>query len=139
MGGQRRLKKNCEDCEKLANPDNYPKGARVRIAEAFDCENCEVMEHQPIEENQNVLDLYDALPQNYEGSGGFRQVSATDIRFILELFEVNKDLWYDYYQKIAYLHSEVVRASLKTRDKKRKEEEAQRKWKAQRSKASRFH
>lgn len=138
MGGLRRLKKNCEQCEKLANPDNYPKGARVRIVEAFDCENCEVMEYQPIEENQNIVDLYDALPQNYEGSSGLRQVSATDIRFILELFEVSKDLWYDYYQKITYFHGELVQASLRAREKKRKMDEMTRKWKAG-LKSSRAH
>ena len=139
MGGLRRLQRDCKICEKLADRDNYPKGARVKIVEAYDCDNCEVMEYQPTVENQNVVELYEALPQNYEGSGGLRQVSATDVRFILELFEVNKDLWYDYYQKIIYFHGELVRVDLKVREKKRKGDEATRKWKNQRLKASRAH
>jgi len=138
-GGLRRLQKDCKKCEKLGDPDNYPKGVKVRIAGVYDCENCEVMEYQPIVENQNVVELYDALPQNYEGSSGLRQVSATDVKFILELFEVNKDLWYDYYQKIIYFHGELVNASLKVCEKKRKEDEAIRKWKAARQKAQRTH
>lgn len=138
MGGLRRLQKDCKKCEKLGNPDNYPKGVKVRIAGIFDCKNCEVTKHQPTEENQNIIELYDALPQNYESYSGLRQISAIDVRFILELFEVSKDLWYDYYQKIVYYHGELVRASLEVRKEKQKADEATRKWKAQ-LKGSRTH
>lgn len=135
MGGLRRLQRDCKTCEKLADRDNYPKGARVKIVEAYDCDNCEVVKYQPIAENQNVVELYEALPQNYDGYSGLRQVSANDVRFILELFEVDKDLWYDYYQKIIYFHGELVKANLKVHEKKQKESEATRKWKNQRLKA----
>lgn len=135
----RKLGKDCKQCEKLADPDNYPKGTAVRIPGIYDCENCIVMEYQPTLENQNVVDLYNALPQNYEGYSGLRQISATDIKFVLELFEVDKGLWSDYYQKLVYFHRELLGASLEIRKKKQKEEEAKRKWKSQRLKAHRAH
>lgn len=139
QGGLRQLGKSCEQCEKLADPDNFPKGVAVKIPGVYDCENCIVMEYQPIPENQNVIDLYNALPQNYEGYSGLRQISATDIKFVLELFDVDKGLWDDYYQKIMYFHSELMKASLEVRKKKQKEEEAKRKWKKRRQKAHRTH
>ena len=63
MGGLKQLGKSCKQCEKLANPDNFPKGVRVKIKGVYDCENCEVMEYQPIPENENVVELYNLLPQ----------------------------------------------------------------------------
>lgn len=133
----RKLGKDCKQCEKLADPDNYPRGAAVKIPGVYDCENCIVMEYQPTLENQNVIDLYNALPQNYEGYGGLRQINAVDIKFVLELFEVDEKLWYDYYQKIVYFCNELMSASLKVREGKRKAEEAKRKWKKGRHKARR--
>lgn len=139
QGGLRKLGKDCEQCEKLADPDSYAKGSAVKIPGVYDCENCIVMKYQPSAENQNVVDLYNALPRNYEGYGGFRQISATDIKFVLELFEVDEKLWSDYYRKLIYFHSELLEAELKVRGKKQKEEEAIRKWKSQRLKAHRTH
>lgn len=98
------VKKNCEDCEKLDNPDSFAKGVRAKIAGVFDCENCVVTEHLPIQENENIVILYNSLPQNYEGHTGIRIISTADIRFVLEIFSVPEELWDDYYQKILYFH-----------------------------------
>jgi len=133
LGGLRKFAKSCEQCEKLANPDNFPKGVRVRIEGVYDCENCEVFKSQPMPENENVVELYNALPKVYDGMSGMQIITASDIKFVFEVYDVHKDLYFDYYQKIVYLHSGIIEARSKVQEKERKREEAERKWKESRS------
>lgn len=120
--GAKRVKKTCEQCEKLANSVNFPKGVRARIAGVYECDTCEVTKHQPLPENENIVTLYNALPQNFDGYSGIRLISATDIKFVLELFEVYEDLWSDYYQKLLYFHSQYTERAIKEREAHRKAE-----------------
>ena len=139
LGGLRKLVRDCDRCEQLANPENYPKGVRVRIAEAFDCDNCEVTKYQPIVENENILELYNALPQNYDGYSGLRILDANAIKFLFELFEVPKELQDSYYMRLVYLHGEVVEASSKAREKEKKRQDDVRKWKNRGLKSHKIH
>lgn len=139
MGGHRRLVRDCEKCERLANPENYPKGAQVKIVEAFDCNTCEVTKYQPTLENENILELYNSLPQNYDGYSGLRILDANAVKFLFELFDVPRELQDSYYLRLIYLHGEVVEASSKARNKEIKRKEDIRKWKAKKLKSHRTH
>jgi len=131
-------KKNCKDCKKLANPDSFQKGVRVRIAGVMDCENCEVTKSQPIESNENIIELYNALPENYDGFSGLRIISATDIKFVLELWDVSEGLWDGYYTRLLYFHTEYMRKYIEER-KAEREFEAWRKKGLQNLKSRRVH
>lgn len=140
-GGLRKSKKNCDDCKRLRNPDNFAKGSAVKIFEAFDCDNCEVKKAQPIPENENILDLYNSLPHNYDGYTGLRILDVNAIQFLFKVFDVGEDIQDDYYKKLIYLHGEIVTVNEKVREQENKKKEAERKWKEERSrmKSKRFH
>ena len=129
MGGLEKHTKSCEQCDKLGNPDNFPKGVRARIKGVYDCEDCEVMKSQPIPENENAVALFEALPKVYDGMSGLQNITASDIKFVFEVWDVPEELYFDYYQKIVFLHLETIRAKLKAQEKKTKNEEATREWK----------
>ena len=116
--GVKGLGKSCEQCRSLLDLSGFEKGARVRVV--LDCENCPVMKARPLPENENIVILYNALPKNYDGFSGQRIVTASDIKFILELYEVPKELWSEYYHKLLFFHEQVLIAL--SREKKRKEE-----------------
>jgi len=124
----RKNKKDCKQCEKLANPNAYAKGSRVRIAGVFDCKNCEKIKSKPISDNRNVLDLYNALPRRFDYSG-IKVITAVDIKFIFELFEVPEELRSDYYQRIVFFHNALVDACVKTEKKESKRRDAIASWK----------
>jgi len=130
-GGARRLSKSCEDCKKLSDPDSFARGARVKIFEAGDCENCDVRKSAPITENENVIEIYDALLARYDGFSGLKVIGTTDVLAVMRMFEVPEELWDDYYLKIAYYHAEVMKANLLASEKRKKREESVRKWKEQ--------
>lgn len=112
------VKKDCETCKKLSDPKQFKKGAKVR--HVMDCENCEVFLSQPIPENENVVELYNALPLNYDGMSGQRIITTGDIKFIFDLYRVPKDLRYEYYHKIMYLAEQIFLANIE----KQKKEDA---------------
>lgn len=108
----RKNKRTCKQCIKLADPKSFAKGSRVRIAKVFDCKNCEVTKARPLSANTNVLELYNALPRRFDSSG-IKVITAIDVKFVLELFEVPKGLWHDYYQRIIFFHNCLVEACVK--------------------------
>ena len=128
-GGARRLSKSCEDCKKLSDPDSYAKGARVRIFEASDCENCETRKSSPIIENENIIAIYDAMLERYDGFSGTKVISTMDVMAVMEMLEVPEEVWDDHYTRIAYYHSEVMRASVKASERKKKKGEDAEAWK----------
>ena len=103
------FEKRCEDCKALSDPNSFARGANVRYEP--DCSKCEVVLKQPIEANLNIIELYNILPANFEGFSGLRQMSATDISFLFDLYKVNKEKRYDYYQRLVYLQSQIIVAN----------------------------
>jgi len=140
-GGLKKSKKNCDDCRRLRDPESFAKGSAVKIFEAFDCEKCEVKKGQPVPENENILELYNSLPHNYDGYTGLRILDVNAIKFLFEIFDVGKDIQDDYYRKLVFLHGEIVDASEKVREQEAKKKEAERKWREEKSrmKSKRFH
>jgi len=140
-GGLKKSKKNCEDCKRLRDPDSFAKGVAARIFEAFDCDNCEVKKAQPLEANENILELYNSIPHNYDGYTGLRILDVNAIKFLFEVFDVGKNIQDDYYRKLVYLHGEIVAANEKVREQEEKKREADRKWKEEKSrmKSKRLH
>jgi len=140
-GGLKKSKKNCEDCKRLRDPESFAKGSAVKIFEAFDCEKCEVKKGQPIPENENILELYNSIPHNYDGYTGLRILDVNAIKFLFEIFDVGKDIQDDYYRKLVFLHGEIVEVSEEVRKQERKKEEAERKWREEKSrmKSKRYH
>jgi len=134
-GGLRKSKKNCDDCKRLRDPDSFAKGSTVKIFEAFDCDNCEVKKGQPIPENENILDLYNSLPHNYDGYTGLRILDVNAIQFLFKVFDVDENIQDDYYMRLVYLHGEIVTANEEVRKQEREKAEMDRKWKESRAKA----
>lgn len=118
----------CEQCEKLGSQDSFAKGSKVKIKGVYDCENCEIFKSQPIWENENILELYNALPSNFDGATGERLFSASDLKFLFELYEVPEELWYDYYQRILFLHNELLKLSRDKREKDTKKKQEAKDW-----------
>ena len=110
--------KDCKTCQLLGKQSSFAKGTRVRIFEAFDCAKCEVTLNQPIQENENIIELYYALPQNYDGFSGFKIITASDIKFLFHLYEVQEGLWDDYYHRLMYFHRCFLEERQKTDEKK---------------------
>ena len=125
----KKSKKTCEQCRKLSNPKSFAKGSRVKSAWVFDCKNCEVLKARPSPDNFNILELYEALPRRFDSSG-IKVITASDIRFVFEVFEVSKALWSDYYQRIVYFHNSLVGVYNKEREKELKLKQAADLWKA---------
>jgi len=140
-GGLKKSKKNCEDCKRLRDPESFAKGSAVKIFEAFDCEKCEVKKGQPIPENENILELYNSIPHNYDGYTGLRILDVNAIKFLFEIFDVGKDIQDDYYRKLVFLHGEIVEINEKVRKIEAEKREQDRKWKEQlaKAKSKRYH
>ena len=116
--GVKGLGKSCEQCRSLLDPSGFEKGARVKVV--LDCENCPVSKARPLPENENIIILYEALPRNYDGITGRRIVTASDIKFILELYEVPRELWSEYYHKLLFFHEQVLLAVSREEERKTK-------------------
>jgi len=79
----------------------------------LDCENCYVNTCRPIEDNEIILELYDQLPFVFDGMTGIRIVSAADVKFVFEIFDISRDLWDDLYQRIMYYQNVITETELK--------------------------
>lgn len=126
--GAKKKKYDCEKCQKIKASKPFQKGARVRVAEMFDCNTCEVMKHQPIHENENIVELYNALPGEF---------TAKDVEYVFHLFEVPEGLRFDYYQRIVFLHAHFMKAREKQLKKTSTEQDDIEKWKEEKRLASR--
>lgn len=102
------------------SPTSFQKGAKVHIAEAFDCANCEVTLSQPIQDNENILDLYDSLPQKFDSMSGVKDMSADGVRFVFNLYGIHHDLQEDYYNRLMFFHREFLNARERREKKKNK-------------------
>jgi len=120
--GAKKNKKDCKICKQLQNPEAFEDGAQVRIAGIGDCKNCEVMKNQPIRENQNIVDLYNAMPRE----GG---VTVKDMHSLFEIYDIPQELWFDYYQRLLFLHNTMSDARSKEYKKVMDEKDAAAKWK----------
>ena len=107
------------------SPTSFQKGAKVHIAEAFDCANCEVTLGQPISDNENIIDLYDSLPQKFDSFSGLKDMSAEGVKFVFETYDVHPDLWEDYYNRLMFFHRSVLNIKAKREKRKHKLEEQQ--------------
>jgi len=123
-----KTRKNCKLCAKLANPANYPKGAKVHIAGVYDCDNCPVMKAQPIPENENIIELYNALPIRYDPVTRTRIVTTADIKFIFALYQVSEDLHFDYYTRLMYFFQVMSVSASKMAEKTAKEQQENMAW-----------
>jgi len=117
-------KRTCKDCERLADPKSYEAGARVRIAEVYDCENCEVTKTQPSLANYPVIELYNSLPRVFDGMSGALQFSTVDIKFVFSIFDVPQELWDEYYFKMMHFHECLLDAEAEKRKKQKASDEA---------------
>jgi len=122
-------RKNCKLCAKLANPANYPKGSKVRIAGVYDCENCPVMKAQPIPENENIIELYNALPLRYDPVTRIRIVTVEDIKFLFDIYQVPEDLQFDYFTRLTYFFRVMTDSALRMNEKLAKEQQDNVRWK----------
>jgi len=109
----------------FGSPTSFQKGAKVHVAEAFDCANCEVTLSQPIQDNENILELYQSLPQKYDAFSGIKEMSADGIQFVFQVYGIHVDLWEDYYNRLMFLHSALLDAKDRREKKKKKMEDAQ--------------
>lgn len=125
-------KRSCETCAMFRSPTSFIKGAKVYVAEAFDCANCEVTKGQPITENENIIELYDSLPQKYDSFSGSKDMSAEGIKFVFQIYDIHPDLWEDYYNRIMFFHRAFLDARDKKEKKKQKMQEIMEKSKAKR-------
>lgn len=123
-----KTRKNCKLCAKLANPANYPKGAKVHIAGVYDCDNCPVMKAQPILENENIIELYNALPIKYDPVTRARIITITDIKFIFTLYQISEDLYFDYYTRLMYFFKVMSSSENKMVEKAAKEQQENTAW-----------
>lgn len=122
-------RKNCKLCARLANPANYPKGAKVHIAGVYDCDSCPVMKAQPIPENENIIELYNALPIRYDPVIRVRIVTIADIKFLFILYQIPEDLWFDYYTRLMYFFRIMTSNESKMTEKAMKEQQKNAAWK----------
>jgi len=76
----------------------------LRIGELEDCSKCPVALSQPIEGNDVILDLYEKMPQNFDGTTGLRVITAMDVLTVFRLFHVRRKLWDDYYMRLMHFH-----------------------------------
>jgi len=128
--GAKGSRKTCKQCRQLQDPKAFEDGAQVKIAGVGDCKNCEVMKNSPITRNENIIALYNALPRE----GG---VTVKDMHALFEIYEVPQELWFDYYQRLLFLHNTMLEAREKEYKRKASEETATKKWKEQRFSATR--
>lgn len=128
--GARGSRKTCKQCRKLQDPKAFEDGAQVKIAGIGDCKNCEVMKNSPIGRNENIVALYNALPSE----GG---VTVRDMHALFEIYEIPKELWFDYYQRLLFLHNTIVETKSKLYKKEAEEKKAVDKWKGKRLSAGR--
>jgi len=81
----------------------------------LDCENCYINTCQPIEDNEIVLELYEQLPFVYDGMAEIRIITAADVKFVFEIFDISRNLWDDLYQRIMYYQNIITETELKMR------------------------
>ena len=113
-GGAKNKDKNCERCHKMRS--GVPKHQRDLLF-PLDCENCYINVCQPIEDNEIILELYEQLPFVFDGMTGVRIISGADIRFVLEIFDISRDFWDDFYQRIMYYNNVITETELKMQKK----------------------
>ncbi len=121
-------RKNCKLCAKLADPANYPKGAKVRIEGVYNCDTCPVMATQPIFENENIIELYNALPIRFDPVTRTRIITTEDIKFLFSIYEVPVCLRFDYYTRLMYFFKKMASNQSKIDEKTTKELEENAKW-----------
>ena len=85
----------------------------MRVAEAGDCERCEVFLSRPTDDNEIIVELYNLLPPNYDGFSGFRVLTLSDIIQMFDMFGVLQELREDYYRRLVYFHDEMMDARSK--------------------------
>ena len=107
----------------LRNPQSFPKGTKLRLHDLENCGTCEVTLSQPLPQNETILVIYENIP-SYDSWSGNKNVSVRDILSLFNLFNINKELWEDYYQRILFFHTEFINARQAISDKKAKREEA---------------
>ena len=99
--------------------DSFAKGIQARIV--LNCNNCPVVKAIPIPENENILDLYQELPQTFDSFGN-RVVDLNALKLIFDLNNISKELHTDYGRRILYFNSQLIEARNKLIEKKMKEE-----------------
>lgn len=104
----KRSRKSCKTCAALRSPKSYARGTKLKIKALEDCSNCELILAQPSRANENIIELYSALPPVYGEWSGLKQVTAEGIRLVFELFEVGQEIQADYYNRITFFHQELM-------------------------------
>ena len=117
--------RSCKKCSQLASND-FAKGIKVKIRDAYDCGNCSLYLSRPSADNVVIVDLYSDMPMSFDYHGN-RVFKVADVVGLMELREVEKDLFEDYYNRVVFLHNEIVKlSSEKTRNKFKSAESAKR-------------
>ena len=98
-------KKSCKECNRIRG--SVPEKHRDKLLEQ-ECLKCEVFLSQPNCDNEVILDLYNYIPHTYGEWSGSRILTASDIKFVFEVFEVPRELWDDYYERLMLLHNEIT-------------------------------
>lgn len=110
--------RNCDVCKKLGDQKSFQKGLRVKIYEAYDCENCPIWTDRPSRENEIILSLYRCLPDSYDNIG-VKTFTTSDVISMFKLKDVAEELWEEYYERILYFHRRLVDESKKKTKKER--------------------
>ena len=101
---------NCKLCKLLTSPQSFALGSQVHIAEVGNCETCEVALSTPSSDNEPIMELYNMLPQNFDGFSGYRIISFSDIMGLFDLIGVLKELREDFYFRLKFFHEQLISA-----------------------------
>jgi hypothetical protein len=124
-------KQSCKDCKRITAQSSFAKGIRIGKTKQFSCEDCPVLKAIPNRNNENIIELYSALPRNYDFNGA-RIITASDVEFVFKIYEIDELWWSTYYQKIMYFHEQVMQFNYEEMKKKEKQKQSSEDWKRKR-------
>jgi len=117
-------KLDCAECRKLLKQSAFPAGTQVRIV--LECETCPLAQTIPIPENEQILDLYQGLPQTFDAFGT-RIVDLDALKLVFELNGVFPGLQDDYARRILYFNSCLLEEKALVEKEKGKREKSRKK------------
>lgn len=125
-------RKTCDKCKQFKDPKSFGAGITKVLKPGFfkeeDCSKCEVMKNRPIPENENIIDIYNAVPPRYDPFSGDRIITAQDIQFMLDFYDVPKKLHFDYFHRVVEFYKEILNAHHKESEKENKRKEEAKSW-----------
>lgn len=107
MTRDERLRKNCELCKKLRDPDSFMAAVHVKI-DLGECETCEVTLSQPSADNEIILEAYELLPRNYDGFTGRKLIRLSEVKEVFAMLGISPSRFDDCYIRLMHFHGELI-------------------------------